>query len=69
MTTTAERDYLSIGQLAAHVQRSVRKIEQAATALHIEPAMKLNGVPYFDGRQVEQLTEQLNSTTRKETVQ
>ena len=55
-TVSADRDLLSIGMLASHVQRPVRSIEQAATALRMEPAMKINGVPYFDGRQVEQLT-------------
>ena len=57
MTTTIERDFTSVGQLAAHVQKPVRRIEAAATELGLQPALRLNGVPYFDGAQVEQLTE------------
>lgn len=62
-TVSADRDLLSIGMLASHVQRSVHTIEQTANRLHIKPAMKINGVPYFDGRQVEQLTEAINNQT------
>ena len=65
MTVAAEQDYISIGQLAAHVQRPVRKIEQAASELKIRPALRLNGVPYFNAQQVERLTETLRSTRNK----
>jgi hypothetical protein len=60
MTTTAERDYLSIGQLAAHTQRPVRRIEQAADRLKLAPALRLNGIVYFDARQVQKLTTALS---------
>ena len=60
MTTTADRDYLSIGQLAAHLQRPVRAIEQTAATLKIRPAMRLNQIPYFNGRQVEKLTAEIS---------
>ena len=56
-TVSADRDLLSIGMLASHVQRSVKAIEQAATAANIAPAMRVNGVPYFNADQVERLTE------------
>ena len=62
MTVAAEQDYTSIGQLAAHVQRPVQKIEQAASELKIRPALRLNQVPYFSARQVERLTEALRNT-------
>ena len=60
MVTSAEKDLLSIGRLAADTQRPVRRIEQAANELGIRPAMRLNGIPYFNGRQVERLTEAMN---------
>ena len=59
MTTTAEKDLLSIGRLAADTQKPVRRIEQAAAELGISPDLKLNGVPYFSGAQVERLTAKL----------
>jgi hypothetical protein len=61
---TASKDFVSVGQLAAHVQRPVRRIEQAATELGITPAMRLNGVNYFDGRQVERLTEAVSKGSK-----
>ena len=61
MTTAAGKDFVSIGQLAAHLQKPVRKIEQAATALKMQPALRLNQVPYFNGRQVERLTDAISS--------
>lgn len=57
MTVAIQRDYVSIGQLAAHLQRTVRSIEAAAESLGISPAMRLNGVIHFDGEQVEQITQ------------
>jgi hypothetical protein len=60
----ATRDFTSIGQLAAHIQRPVRAIETAAIDLGIVPAIRLNHVPYFDGRQVERLTESLREDQR-----
>jgi hypothetical protein len=65
MTVAADKDFVSIGQFAAHVQRPVRKIEQAAISLKIQPALRINGVPYFNGRQVEELTETLRNTERQ----
>jgi hypothetical protein len=59
MAIAAEHDFVSIGQLASRVQRPVRAIEAAADKLQIQPAMRLNGVSYFDGRQVDRITEQL----------
>jgi len=64
MTTTAEKDFVSVGQLAAHIQRPVRSIETAAEQLQIRPAMRLNGVPYFDGEQVEKLTQELRNRSK-----
>lgn len=55
-TIEATRDFVSIGQLACRIQRSVRAIEQAAERLNIVPSLRLNNVPHFDGQQVEQLT-------------
>lgn len=59
-TVEANRDYISIGQLAAQLQRSVRSIEQAAEKLNITPAMRLNLVPHFDADQVEAIRAELN---------
>jgi hypothetical protein len=63
-STATTNDFVSIGQLAAHVQHSVRSIERAAERLHLVPSMRLNGVPYWDGPQVERLTEALRETSR-----
>ncbi len=57
--TAAERDFVSIGQLAAHLQQPVRAIERAAERLGIVPAMRLNLVAHFDANQVQQLTAEL----------
>jgi hypothetical protein len=65
MTTAADRDFISVGQLAAHVQKPVRRIEAAAEQLRLKPAMRLNGVPYFDGAQVERLTAKLQEQRSK----
>lgn len=64
-TVSADRDLLSIGMLASHVQRSVKAIEQAAAAIQIEPAMKLNGIAYWDANQVEQITEAISTQGSK----
>ena len=53
------RDYVSIGQLAAHLRCSMRDIERAATELQMVPALRLNFVPHFDAEQVERLKERL----------
>ncbi len=63
MTTAANRDFVSIGALAAQLQRSVRVIEQAATAVALQPAMRINGIPHFDGEQCEMLTAYFRSQT------
>jgi hypothetical protein len=55
MTIEATKDFVSIGNLASHLQRSVRDIEQTAAALKIAPALRLNGIAHFDGLQVEQI--------------
>ena len=52
----ATHDFYSIGQLAAHLQKPVRAIERAVTELQIEPAMRLNGIPHFNGPQVDAIT-------------
>ena len=49
----ARRDFVSIGQLAAHLRQPVRAIERAAVKLELAPALRLNGVAHFDGIQVE----------------
>jgi hypothetical protein len=59
-TVSADRDFVSIGQVAAQAGRTVRRVEQAATELGMKPAMRVDGRPYFDGRQVEQLSAKLN---------
>jgi hypothetical protein len=59
MTVASEKDFVSIGQLAAHAQKPVRDIEQAAEDLQLQPALRLNSVPYFSGDQVERLTKHL----------
>ena len=58
-TIDAKHDFVSTGQLAAHLQVSVRAIERAAVKLDISPAMRINHVSHFDGEQVERLTAEL----------
>jgi hypothetical protein len=58
--TQAKHDFTSIGTLAGTLQVSVRRIERAAGELSITPAMRLNGIPHFDGEQVERLTRHLH---------
>lgn len=41
-----QTDLRSIGQLAADLQASVPRLERAAQG--IRPALRLNGVPYYD---------------------
>ena len=65
MNTTiveANRDFFSIGQLAAHLQTSVRSIEKAARTRGIVPAMRINLVPHYDGQQVEIIADELRQT-------
>lgn len=52
----AKRDFTSVGQLAANLGQSLRWLEQRSRDLGLKPSLRLNGVPYYDGRQVEQLT-------------
>jgi hypothetical protein len=59
MTPTADKDWISIGCLAAHLQRSVRAIEGACEKLRIAPALRLNHIAHFDAEQVEQIREHL----------
>ena len=63
-TVEANRDFVSIGQLAAYLQKPVRAIERAATELRMAPAMRINHIAHFDGGQVEKLTAEL--TGRRE---
>ncbi len=56
MTVAKEHDYVSIGVLAADLQRTPRAIEKASEVLAIQPALRLNRVLHFDGEQVEKLT-------------
>lgn len=56
-TTEATHDYRSLGHLCSELQVSFRKIEKAATELGIAPAIRLNGIVYFDGEQTERLTQ------------
>jgi hypothetical protein len=60
-TVKATHDFVSIGQLAAHLQKTVRVIERAAIDLEIAPAMRLNLVPYFSAEQIERLTAHLST--------
>ncbi len=53
----SSHDLYAVGQLAAHMQRSVGQITRAAEALEIAPAFRINGVPHFDASQVDQLTD------------
>jgi hypothetical protein len=59
MTVAPEKDFVSIGQLAAHLQRSVRAIERAMCETNVMPSMRQNGVPFFDANAVELLTAHL----------
>ena len=64
MHTEAKHDFISIGQLAAHLQRPVRVIERAAEKLKIHPAMRINLIPHFDGEQVQQITAALREAAQ-----
>ena len=46
-----ERDLIAIGQLCSQLSASYRAIEKAASG--ITPAYRINGIPHFDGEQVE----------------
>ena len=59
MTVDAEKDFVAIGQLASRLREPVRRIEQAADRLKLQPSLRLNHVPYYDGPAVERLTEEL----------
>jgi hypothetical protein len=61
MTVAAHKDFVSIGALAAHLQRPVRRIELAVAAMQIEPAMRLNGIVHFDAAQVERIMQAIVS--------
>jgi len=61
MTVAPEKDFVAVGVLAAHLRCSVRTIETAVATLRLEPAMRLNNITYFDGEQVETLTQHLAS--------
>jgi hypothetical protein len=63
-TVEATHDFYSIGQLAAHLQKPVRAIEGAAIELAITPAMRLNGIPHFDGEQVARLSARLSEGSK-----
>jgi predicted XRE-type DNA-binding protein len=60
MTTSAERDFVSVGRLAADVQKPVRDIERAAETLKIRAALRLNKISYYNAAQVSRLTKHLN---------
>ena len=60
MTPAPERDFTSTGSLVTTVQRSVRSVELTAASLRIEPAMRLNGIPHFNARQVERIVAAMN---------
>lgn len=63
-TTTC--DLRSIGQLAADFQKSVPRLERAVEQMNLRPSMRLNGVPYFDAKQVEQIEQALHPRTDAE---
>lgn len=50
-------DFTSIGQVACLLRRTVRSIETAAGELSLSPAVRFNGIPYFDAPAVEKLRE------------
>jgi hypothetical protein len=50
-------DFTSIGQVACLLRRTVRSIETAADELLLSPAVRFNGIPYFDAPAVEILRE------------
>lgn len=63
MTVAPEKDFVAIGQLAAHLQQSVRAIEEAVSVLGLTPAMRLNGVLHFDAGQVELIRQFLGQSS------
>lgn len=64
MTVDAEKDFVAIGQLAANIGKPVRAIEQAAEQLQLNPALRLNRVPFFNGAQVARLTAELSKGSK-----
>src|SRR5262245_36057609 len=45
----ASKDFWALGQLCQQLQVSLHVLERVALLHDIQPAMRLNGVPYFDG--------------------
>jgi hypothetical protein len=60
LAINAQLDLLSIGKLAELLQRSPRRIEQAAIAASVPPALRLNMIPYFAEADVDKIREQLD---------
>jgi hypothetical protein len=49
----------SLGQLTADTQRPYAHLARAVARLHIQPAVTIDGVPYFDAGAVERITSAL----------
>jgi len=59
MTVESKQDFFSIGQLAAHLQSTVRQIEAAAERAGLQPSLRLNMVPHWNADQVEAIRAEL----------
>lgn len=68
MTTPAHKDFVSIGSLACHLQRSVRDVAATAAALQIAPALRLNGVVHFAALQTEKIIQAIHMRDRHSNV-
>ena len=55
--TNATAEFVSVGQLASDLQRSVKQIYAACDVLAIAPALRLNRVAYYGSTQVDILTD------------
>jgi hypothetical protein len=60
----APQNILSLGELADRFGAPLPKLEQAFAA--IQPAIEINGIPYFDQADAEKLAESLYAPSREQ---
>lgn len=61
---TKTNELTSVGKMSAILQRHPSTLKRTAEDLGIEPALTLNGTPYYSVEAVERLRVELRSDTR-----
>ena len=64
MAKPSEREYMSLGRVAAHLQRTPGMVREASNTLGIIPAFVLNDIPHFTGVDVERMAEHFRNLPR-----